>query len=285
MSFQVLPPEVTSAQVYTGAGSAPMLSAAASWSGLGSELGSAAESFSSLTTSLPWQGAAAQAMAAVANEYTRWLGTSAAHAANAAAQANATACVFEAAKAAITHPAAVAANRVQLVNLVRSNLFGFNAPAIAATEGAYQEMWAQNVGALSAYHGAASAIAAQLTSWQQTLRPLGGSAAQAATPAASSVKIVLGQILNDIEQNTANTREGFGYAIDDAFNDHTATWTAISNDVQSALGSGDIGKAAFYAAVKRVYAAGNAMYWVGTGASLLIELPGEDLLAVATDLT
>ena len=42
MSFAVLPPEVTSAQMYSGAGSGPMLAAAASWSGLGSELGSAA---------------------------------------------------------------------------------------------------------------------------------------------------------------------------------------------------------------------------------------------------
>lgn len=52
MSFAVLPPEVTSTQMYSGAGSGPMLSAAASWSGLGSELGSAANSFSSVTSDL-----------------------------------------------------------------------------------------------------------------------------------------------------------------------------------------------------------------------------------------
>ena len=170
MSFAVLPPEVTSAQMYTGAGSGPMLAAAASWAGLGDELGSAADSFSSVTSGLadgPWQGPASAAMAAVATQYAQWLNASAAQAAGAAAQANATAEIFEAAKAAITHPAAVTGNRLQLLSLVRSNLFGFNAPAIAATEGAYEEMWAQNVAALSGYHGAASAVVAQLAPWQQ----------------------------------------------------------------------------------------------------------------------
>lgn len=170
MNFAVLPPEVTSAQMYTGAGSGPMLAAAASWAGLGDELGSAAESFSSVTSGLadgPWQGPASAAMAGVAAQYAQWLNASAAQAVGAAAQANATAEIFEAAKAAITHPAAVTGNRLQLLSLVRSNLFGFNAPAIAATEGVYEEMWAQNVAALAGYHGAASAVAAQLAPWQQ----------------------------------------------------------------------------------------------------------------------
>ena len=55
MNFQLLPPAITSLQMYTGAGSVPMLAAAASWEGLCGELGSAAESFSSLTSGLPWQ--------------------------------------------------------------------------------------------------------------------------------------------------------------------------------------------------------------------------------------
>jgi PPE-repeat protein len=170
MNFAVLPPEVTSAQMYTGAGSGPMAAAAASWAGLGDELGSAADSFSSVTSGLaggPWQGPAAAAMAAVATQYAQWLNASAAQAAGVASHANATAAIFEAAKAAIAHPAAVSANRMQLLSLVRSNLFGFNAPAIAAAEVAYESMWAQNVAALSGYHGAASAVAAQLAPWQQ----------------------------------------------------------------------------------------------------------------------
>ncbi len=175
MSFAVLPPEVTSAQMYSGAGSGPMLAAAASWSGLGSELGSAASSFASVISDLvsgAWQGAASAAMAGVAAQYGQWLSTAAAHAVGAAGHANTIAAIFEAAKVAVANPAAVAVNRRQLVALVRSNLFGFNAPAIAATEGAYESMWAQNVAALSGYHGAASAVATQLQSGAQALQAL-----------------------------------------------------------------------------------------------------------------
>ena len=46
---------------------------------------------------------------------------------------------------------------------------GFDAPAIAATEGTYEAIWAQNVAALAGYHGAASAVVAQLTPWQQVM--------------------------------------------------------------------------------------------------------------------
>ena len=93
----------------------------------------------------PWQGAASTAMTAVATQYGQWLSTAAAQAGGAAANAKAVAGMFEAAKAAITHPAAIAANRMQLISLVKSNLFGFNAPAIAAAEGAHEWMWAQNI--------------------------------------------------------------------------------------------------------------------------------------------
>jgi PPE-repeat protein len=40
MSFVVLPPEINSAQIFAGAGSAPMLAAATAWDGLANELGS-----------------------------------------------------------------------------------------------------------------------------------------------------------------------------------------------------------------------------------------------------
>jgi PPE-repeat protein len=73
MSFLTMPPEINSLRMFTGAGSAPMLEAAAAWDGLASELGSAASSFSAVTSGLvdqAWQGSAAQAMAAAAAPYT-----------------------------------------------------------------------------------------------------------------------------------------------------------------------------------------------------------------------
>lgn len=42
MNFLVLPPEVNSLLLFSGAGSGPMLAAAAAWEGLAEELGSAA---------------------------------------------------------------------------------------------------------------------------------------------------------------------------------------------------------------------------------------------------
>lgn len=176
MNFSVLAPEITSAQMYSGAGSGPMLGAAAAWAGLGDELGSAAASFGSVTNGLasgPWQGAAATAMADVATRYARFLNEAATRAVVAATQAKTVAGIFETAKAAVAHPITVRANRMQFVSAIRSNLLGLNAPLIAAIEGAYDELWAKNVSALAGYHGAASAAAAQIVPWQEALGEVG----------------------------------------------------------------------------------------------------------------
>ncbi len=283
MNFSVLPPEVTSAQMYTGAGSGPMLGAAASWDGLGSELGAAAESFSSVTSGLTggaWQGAASQAMSNVAAQYAQWLCTASAHAGGAAAQAKAVAGIFEAAKAAITHPLAVAANRVQLVNLVRSNLFGFNAPAIAATEGQYEAMWAQNVGALAGYHGAASAVAAQLAPWAQALQPL-GSAAPAASPAAS---VTVTQLFQDIAASNQvlvaqlRSQTQTGIFVVKSF------VSSGFNAAGAALGSGNIGMAAGEVVGTAAVGVGSLTEVFGEDVGTLIELPGTDLALLGEGL-
>ncbi|CFI50716.1 PPE family protein [Mycobacterium tuberculosis] len=107
MNYAVLPPELNSLRMFTGAGSAPMLAAAVAWDGLAAELGSAASSFGSVTSDLAsqaWQGPAAAAMAAAAAPYAGWLSAAAARAAGAAAQAKAVASAFAAARAATVHP-------------------------------------------------------------------------------------------------------------------------------------------------------------------------------------
>ena len=53
-------------------------------------------------------------------------------------------------------PATVVANRAQLVTLVASNLLGHNAPAIAAAEAQYTEMWAQDTAAMFGYAASSS---------------------------------------------------------------------------------------------------------------------------------
>ncbi|WP_139822287.1 PPE domain-containing protein, partial [Mycobacterium lacus] len=60
-NFASLPPEIISARMFVGAGSGPLLTAAAAWEGLASELASAAASFRSVTAGLAaesWRGPA-----------------------------------------------------------------------------------------------------------------------------------------------------------------------------------------------------------------------------------
>jgi len=170
MDFLTLPPEVNSVRVYAGLGSGSMLPAAAAWNGLAAELRSAAASFGEVTSGLSggwWQGPSSAAMGDAAAAYVAWLGAAATRAEQAASQAQVMAGAFEAAFAETVHPAAVAANRAQLVSLAGSNLFGQNATAVAAIEAEYEQMWAQDVAAMVGYHAAASAAGDQLMPWQQ----------------------------------------------------------------------------------------------------------------------
>jgi PPE-repeat protein len=60
------------------------------------------------------------------------------------------------AAAATLPPTAVAANRAQLATLIATNLLGHNAPAIAATEAQYAEMWAHDAAAMFGYPASSS---------------------------------------------------------------------------------------------------------------------------------
>lgn len=173
MSFFTLPPEINSLRMFLGAGSAPMLEAAAAWDGLAAELGSAADSFGSVISNLAgqaWQGAASAAMAAAAAPYAGWLAAAASQSLGAAGQARSVVSAFEAARAATVHPQAVDANRNAFVNLVMSNLFGQNAPLIAMAESIYEEMWAADVTAMTGYYSGAAAAASQVVPWQTVLQ-------------------------------------------------------------------------------------------------------------------
>ncbi|WP_165609415.1 PPE family protein [Mycobacterium alsense] len=182
MSFSLWPPEVNSLLLLDGPGPGPMLEAAAAWEGVGSELNSAANAFSSVTSDLAgqaWRGPSSASMTTAAARYVDWLGGAAAQAEQSAAQARAAVIAYESALAAIVNPGLIAANRNQFVSLVTSNLFGQNAPAIAAAEATYEQMWAQDVAAMGGYHASASATVAQLGSWEQALQNLPAEFAQA----------------------------------------------------------------------------------------------------------
>ncbi|MBI2703443.1 MAG: PPE family protein [Mycobacterium sp.] len=205
MDFGNLPPEVNSARMYSGPGSAPMLAAATAWQDLAAELSSAATCYTSVISrlgALSWYGPASAAMAAAAAPYVAWMTTTAAQAEQAGDQARAAAGCYAAAFAATVPPPVIAANRSLLMALVATNVFGQNAPAIAAAEAQYAEMWAQDAAAMYGYAGASAAASrlAPFTSPQQTVN-LSGLVQQSAVvaqtaenSAVTDVQAVLGQL-------------------------------------------------------------------------------------------
>jgi PPE-repeat protein len=189
LDFGALPPEVNSGRMYVGAGSGPLLAAAAAWDELAAELQSTAASYGSTIEGLtvgPWTGPSSIAMAAAAAPYVAWMSATGAQAELAATQAKLAAGAYETAFAATVPPPVIAANRTLLAALIATNFLGQNTPAIAATEAQYMEMWAQDAAAMYAYAGA-SATASQLTPFTEPPQTTNesGSAMQAAAVAKS----------------------------------------------------------------------------------------------------
>lgn len=165
LDFGALPPEINSGRMYVGAGSGPLLAAAAAWDELAAELQAAGASYNSTVEALaigPWTGPSSIAMAAAAAPYVAWIHATGAQAEEAGAQAKLAAGAYEAAFAATVPPPVIAANRALLASLIATNVLGQNTPAIAATEAQYMEMWAQDAAAMYGY-AASSAAASQLT--------------------------------------------------------------------------------------------------------------------------
>ena len=206
MDFSALPPEINSTRMYSGPGSGPLMAAATAWDELAIELESTSASYSSVISELTgdeWIGPSSASMATAAAPYVTWMSTTAAQAEQAAAQAMAAASAYEAAFAMTVPPPVVAANRIQTMTLIATNILGQNTSAIAASEAQYAEMWAQDGAAMLGY-ASASAAASKLstfTSPPQTTNPAGlagqaaAAVAQAAAPAAAATPTqVLGSI-------------------------------------------------------------------------------------------
>ncbi len=165
LDFGALPPEINSGRMYVGAGSGPLLAAAAAWDELAAELQATGASYNSAVEALatgPWTGPSSIAMAAAAAPYVAWINATGAQAELAGAQAKLAAGAYEAAFAATVPPPVIAANRALLATLIATNILGQNTPAIAATEAQYMEMWAQDAAVMYGY-AASSETASQLT--------------------------------------------------------------------------------------------------------------------------
>lgn len=173
--------------MYAGAGSAPLLAAAASWERLAAQWSSVADSYQATVSELAgesWRGPSSAAMLAAVKPYAAWMHAMAAHTAHTADQARAAAAAYQEAFAATVPPPVVAANRAALTSLVAGNVMGRNAAAIAANHAEYEQMWAQDAAAMHTY-AARSAAAAALAPYPTPPQTTGSAAqtdAAAATP-------------------------------------------------------------------------------------------------------
>jgi PPE-repeat protein len=256
MDYGILPPEINSARIYAGPGSAPMLAAASAWDGLAAELGSAASSYTAVISELTegsWHGPASASMAASATPYVTWMSTVAAEAEQTANQARAAAAAFEAAFALTVPPAVVAANRAQLAALVATNVLGQNTPAITATEAMYAEMWAQDASAMYGYAGssAAAATVTPFSSPPQTTNPTAaasqaGAVSQATgTSASTGVQSTLSQVVSTVPSTLQQLASPLSAASVNPFAPGSNTATTgiagflnlLSGQSQSAFGS------------------------------------------------
>jgi PPE-repeat protein len=164
--LDLLPPEIISALMYAGPGSASLQAAASAWNGLAAELSSAATGYNTVITQLAgdeWLGQASTSMAQAAAPYVAWMNTTAAKAEAAATSAQAAAAAYETARAAVVPPQLVALNRTETAQLLATNVLGQNTPAIAQLQAIYGEMWAQDVAAMQSYAGQ-SAVATKTLS-------------------------------------------------------------------------------------------------------------------------
>jgi PPE-repeat protein len=159
MDYAAIPPDVTSALMYMGAGAGPLMAAATAYNNLAAEASSAATQWQSIMTTLTsevWTGAGSMAAAASAESIVSWLTTTAASLEHAGVQATASAAAYEAAFAGVIPPPVIAENRARLLALQATNFLGINTPAIMATEAQYEAMWVQDATTMYVYDATSS---------------------------------------------------------------------------------------------------------------------------------
>ena len=165
------PPEVTSTLIHSGPGAGSLIEAAGAWQSLGVELENSVAVYASVLSSLieSWDGASSMAMLQAVQPYLLWLRETAQQAQQMATSAETAAAAFTAVRSAVVTPAVVAANRTRLAQLLATNRFGQNTAAIAATQGEYQTMWANNSAAMTQYQATTSQATGQLSKFSSPM--------------------------------------------------------------------------------------------------------------------
>jgi len=190
MEFTTLPPEVTSALIHTGPGAESLIEASEAWQQLGANLEDSAENYGAMLSSLvgTWRGASSTAMVQAVEPYLNWLRTTAQQVQQTAASAQAAASAVNSVRAAVVPVGQVSANRALLAQLLATNGFGRNLPAIAETEAEYQSMWANNSAAMTRYQAASAQASTlpQFSSPSSTTNPAGTAKQSSAVSAATT---------------------------------------------------------------------------------------------------
>jgi PPE-repeat protein len=190
MEFTTLPPEVTSALIHTGPGAESLIEASEAWQQLGANLEDSAENYGATLSSLveAWHGPSSTAMVQAAEPYVNWLRTTAQQVQQIASSAQAAATAVNSVRAAVVPLGQVSANRALLAQLLATNGFGRNLPAIAETEAEYQSMWANNSAAMTRYQAASAQASTlpQFSSPSSTTNPVGTAKQSSAVSAATT---------------------------------------------------------------------------------------------------
>jgi PPE-repeat protein len=258
MDFVAMPPEVTSALIHSGPGAESLLEASGAWQRLGTEVENTVSEYASAVSSLigSWNGSSAAAMDAAVEPYFTWLRATAQQCEKLAASTQAAAAAFSSTVSTMVTPAQVTANRARLAQLVATNRFGSNLPAIATTQSQYEGMWANNSAAMTRYQttSAQATTVSQFTSPPQvasstasTTQATATSAAAATTPADS-----VSDAISSIESLIGFPDPTAGYwglantyanqFISSGFPINMLSYLAQNSQAQAFQGLGDIGK-------------------------------------------
>ncbi|KBI29800.1 PE family protein PPE60 [Mycobacterium tuberculosis MAL020167] len=205
VDFGALPPEINSARMYAGPGSASLVAAAKMWDSVASDLFSAASAFQSVVWGLTvgsWIGSSAGLMAAAASPYVAWMSVTAGQAQLTAAQVRVAAAAYETAYRLTVPPPVIAENRTELMTLTATNLLGQNTPAIEANQAAYSQMWGQDAEAMYGYAATAATATEALLPFEDA--PLitnpGGLLEQAVAVEEAIDTAAANQLMNNVPQ-------------------------------------------------------------------------------------
>ncbi len=205
MDFGTLPPEITAALIHSGPGAGSWIEASGVWHQLAIELDESVPNFASVLSTLTdaWSGPSSTAMTQAVDPYLAWLSSTAQQCRQVGSSAQAAAAAFELARRTVVIPLEVTANRTRLAELLATNWFGSNLPAIAATEAQYEAMWVNNSAAMYRYEAAATRALAvpRFSSPPAIVSPAAQAAQASAVPAAaaaSQAQSTLGDLLTSL---------------------------------------------------------------------------------------